>query len=258
MKEWIVGRNPTYEVLRAKRRQVFRLWIASGVEERGRVADILKLAAERKTPVFRVLRGQVDPLGENPQGIALEVSGYPYSALEDILEYVLHRGEPMFVLALDQIQNPQNLGSLLRTAEAVGVHGVIMPLARAVGVTPAVVSSSAGASEHLLVAPVNLSQAIATLKEAGAWVIGLENSPAASYLNEVPLDGSIVIVVGSEGAGIRSLVRSSCDFLLKLPMQGKIESLNAAVAGSVVLYLAMQKRFKPDKTNGNHGKKMPG
>lgn len=258
MKEWIVGRNPVYEVLKAKRRHVFRLWIASGVEEKGRVSDILKLVNERRVPVFHVLRGQIDPLGENPQGIALEVSEYPYCALDDILEYVLNEGEPMFVLALDQIQNPQNLGSLLRTAEAVGVQGVIMPLARAVGVTPAVVSSSAGASEHLMVAPVNLSQAIATLKDAGAWVVGLENTPNARPLGEVPLDGPLVIVVGSEGEGIRSLVRNSCDFLLKLPMKGKVESLNAAVAGSVVLYIAMQKRLKPDKTNGNHVKKMPG
>lgn len=258
MKEWIVGRNPVYETLKAKRRQVFRLWIASGVEERGRISEILKLASDRKIPVFRVLRGQIDPLGENPQGVALEVSEYPYCALDDILEYVMNQGEPMFVLALDQIQNPQNLGSLLRTAEAVGVQGVIMPLARAVGVTPAVVTSSAGASEHLLVAPVNLSQAIATLKDAGAWVVGLENSANARPLGEVPLDGPLVIVVGSEGEGIRSLVRSACDFLLKLPMKGKIESLNAAVAGSVVLYIAMQKRLKPTQANGSHVQKMPG
>jgi 23S rRNA (guanosine2251-2'-O)-methyltransferase len=258
MKEWIVGRNPIYEVLKAKRRQVFRLWVASGVEERGRVAEILKLVNERKVPIFHVLRGQVDPLGENPQGVALEVSEYPYCALDDILEYVLHRGEPMFILALDQIQNPQNLGSLLRTAEAAGVQGVIIPLARAVGVTPAVVSSSAGASEHLLVAPVNLSQAIATLKEAGAWVVGLENTPTARSMGDVSLDGPLVIVIGSEGVGIRSLVKSSCDFLLKLPMKGKIESLNAAVAGSIVLYLVMQTRLKANKTNENHVQKMPG
>jgi len=119
--------------------------------------------------------------------------------------------------------------------------------ARAVGVTPAVVSSSAGASEHLLIAPVNLSQAISTLKEAGAWVVGLENSPSARSWGEVPLDGPLVIVVGSEGEGIRSLVRNSCDFLLRLPMSGKVESLNAAVAGSIVLYFVMQARLKKSK-----------
>ncbi len=244
MKEWIVGRNPVYETLRAKRRQPFRLYVASGVDEKGRISDIVSLAKERRMQVSRVLRSQVDALGENPQGVALEVSQYPYCALDDIFELALNRHEPLFVLALDQIQNPQNLGSLLRTAEAVGVHGVIMPLARAVGVTPAVVSSSAGASEHLMIAPVNLAQAISTLKQAGAWVVGLEGSPAAKLPGEISLSGSIVIVVGSEGEGIRSLVRNSCDFLLRLPMFGKIASLNASVAGSVALYLAMQERSK--------------
>ncbi len=256
MKEWIVGRNPVHEALRAKRRQPFRLWIASGVEEKGKVIDILRLANERKVPVNKVLRGQVDNLGENPQGIALEVSEYPYTALDDILECALQRAEPLFILVLDQIQNPQNLGSLLRTSEAVGIHGVLIPLARTVGITPAVVSSSAGASEHLLVAPVNLAQALQTLKEAGVWVVGLENSSAARDLSEVPLSGPIAIVVGSEGEGIRSLVRSNCDFLLKLPMQGKVESLNAAVAGSIVLFLTRQARSKEQAPKNT--KKAPG
>lgn len=251
MKEWIVGRNPVYETLRAKRRQPFQLYVASGVDEKGRVLEILSLAKEKRIPISHVLRSQVDALGENPQGIALETSQYPYCALDDILELALHRREPLFVLALDQIQNPQNLGSLLRTAEAVGVHGVIMPLARAVGVTPAVVSSSAGASEHLMIAPVNLAQAIAVLKQAGAWVVGLEGSTAARLPEEVSLTGPIVIVVGSEGEGIRSLVRNSCDFLLQLPMYGKIASLNASVAGSIALYLTMQARTKKPTLAGN-------
>jgi 23S rRNA (guanosine2251-2'-O)-methyltransferase len=256
MKEWIVGRNPIHETLKANRRQPFRLWISSGVEERGTVLDILKLARERNIAVNRVLRSQVDNLGENPQGVALEVSGYPYVTLEDILEYALHRSEPLFVLMLDQIQNPQNLGSLLRTAEAMGVHGVLIPLARTAGITPAVVASSAGASEHLLIATVNLAQAIQTLKEAGVWVVGLENSPAAQDLTEVPLKGSIAITVGSEGQGIRSLVRSRCDFLLRLPMRGKVESLNAAIAGSIVLFLVRQQRST--ERSGKENRKAPG
>ncbi|MGD0707483.1 MAG: 23S rRNA (guanosine(2251)-2'-O)-methyltransferase RlmB [Anaerolineaceae bacterium] len=243
MREWIVGRNPVYEVLRANRRQVFRLLVASGAEEKGRLAEIIQIAAAQKVPVQHVLRSQVDNLGENPQGVGLEASGYPYIDIQDIIEHAKERQQALFVLMLDQVQNPQNLGSLMRTAEAVGVDGIVMPLARAVGVTPAVVSASAGASEHLLVAQSNLSQAIETFKQEDAWVVGMDGDPKqAKQVGEVPLTGPLVIVVGSEGEGIHSLVRSSCDFLLRLPMIGKIASLNAAVAGSVALYLAFQAR----------------
>ena len=243
MKEWISGRNPVYEALQSRRRQPFRLWVARGAEVKGRLAEIISLAEKRRLPIEQVNRQQLDPLGENPQGVALEVGAYPYAALADILEVAKTRGEPLFVLVLDVIQNPQNLGSLLRTAEAVGVHGVLLPLRRAAGVTPAVVSASAGASEHLLVAQVNLAQAIAELKEAGAWVIGLEGSEEAQPVEQVRLDGPLALVVGSEGEGLRPLVRESCDLLLRLPMRGKIESLNAAIAGSIVLYLALQARI---------------
>jgi 23S rRNA (guanosine2251-2'-O)-methyltransferase len=135
----------------------------------------------------------------------------------------------------------------LRTAEAVGVHGVLIPLRRAAEVTPAVVSASAGASEHMLVAQINLAQAINELKEAGAWVVGLEGSPQAQPVEQVRLDGALALVVGSEGEGMRDLVRKSCDVLVRLPMQGRVESLNAAVAGSVVLYLALQARINRTK-----------
>jgi 23S rRNA (guanosine2251-2'-O)-methyltransferase len=247
MKEWILGRNPVYECLRAGRRHTFRLLLASGVEEKGRVVDILTLASGKKLNVQKVLRGQLDNLGDNHQGVALEASAYPYAEIADIFALAETRGEPLFVLVLDTMQNPQNLGTLMRTAEAVGVHGIVIPLARTVEVTPAVVSASAGASEHLLVAQSNLAQALMRFKEAGAWVIGLEGSPEAKPADQVSLTGPIVIVVGSEGEGIRSLVRSSCDHLLRLPMVGKIASLNAAVAGSVVLYLALEERQKAAK-----------
>jgi 23S rRNA (guanosine2251-2'-O)-methyltransferase len=158
--------------------------------------------------------------------------------LDDILENAQKRGEPLFVLILDTLQNPQNLGTLIRTAEAVGIHGVAIPSHRAAEVTPAVVSASAGASEHMLVAQSNLAQAITYLKEAGAWVVGLDKGPDSRPPSEVRLEGALAVVVGSEGEGIRPLVKSKCDFLLRLPMQGQIESLNAAVAGSVALYLA--------------------
>ncbi len=242
MKEWILGRNPVYECLRAGRRHSFRLLVASGVEEKGRLVEILSIAREKKLNIQKVLRGQLDNLGDNHQGMALETSSYPYAEIADILAVAESRAEPLFVLVLDTMQNPQNLGTLMRTAEAVGVHGIVIPLARTVEVTPAVVSASAGASEHLLVAQSNLAQGLTRLKEAGAWVVGLEGSPEAKSPDDISLTGPLAIVVGSEGEGIRSLVRSSCDHLLRLPMVGKIASLNAAVAGSVVLYLALEAR----------------
>lgn len=248
MKEWIVGRNPVYESLRARRRNFFRLLVASGVEEKGRLSDILRLAASHKIAVSRVPRQQLDSLAhgeESHQGVALEASAYPYAALQDILERAAERGDPPFILALDLLQNPQNLGTLFRTAEAVGVHGILTPLRRAAGVTPSVVHASAGASEHLLVAQVNLAQAFETLKEdAHVWVMGLEGSPEAQSYDTVRLDGPLVLVVGSEGEGMRDLVRRSCDVLLRIPMHGNIESLNAAVAGSVILYKALSDRSK--------------
>jgi 23S rRNA (guanosine2251-2'-O)-methyltransferase len=238
MKEFIYGRNPVYESLHAKRRDFFHLQIAEGVQEKGCLAEILQLAGQRKIPVERVTRARLDKLSDSHQGVALEVSGYPYAALDDILENAQKRGEPLFVLILDTLQNPQNLGTLIRTAEAVGIHGVVIPSHRAAEVTPAVVSASAGASEHMLVVQSNLVQAIADLKEVGAWIVGLDEGPDSRSPSEVRLEGAMAVVVGSEGEGIRPLVKSKCDFLLRLPMQGQIESLNAAVAGSVALYLA--------------------
>ena len=244
MRETIYGRNPVYETLRARRREGFRLQIAEGVQERGRLIEILTLAAQRKIQVERVARARLDKLGDSHQGVALEVSAYPYVGLADILENAAQRREPLFVLILDTLQNPQNLGTLIRTAEALGVQGVLIPSHRAAEITPAVVSASAGASEHMLVAQANLAQAIDELKEAQAWVVGLDESPESKSPSEVRLDGALVVVVGSEGEGVRPLVRSKCDFLLRLPMQGQVESLNAAVAGSVALYLAYLARHK--------------
>lgn len=244
MKEWISGRNPVYEALRAGRRQVFRLWVAEGVQDKGRLSEILSLAARRKCSVERVPRPRLDSIAENHQGLALEASGYPYSNLLDILDLAEQRGEQPFLLILDLIQDPQNLGTLLRTAEAVGVHGVLLPLRRTATVTPAVVHASSGVSEHLLITQLNLAQGIVALKEKGIWVIGLEGSSEAQDINRLRLDGPLALVVGNEASGMRLLVRDSCDLLMRLPMRGKVESLNAAVAGSVALYLAWQHRQK--------------
>lgn len=248
-KEWISGRNPVYEVLQARRRHVFRLLVAEGVEKKGRISQIIRLAAKINIQAERVPRQRMASMGENPQGVALQTNHYPYSTLHDILKEPQKRGEPLFMLLLDVLQDPQNLGTLLRTAEVVGIHGVVIPANRAAGVTPAVVHASSGASEHLLVAQGNLSQAITAIKDAGGWVIGLEGSPEAQPVHQVRLDGPLALAVGSEGSGLRALTRKSCDTLISLPMRGQIESLNAAVAGSVALYLALNARQKRQLKN---------
>ncbi len=244
MREYIYGRNPVYETLRARRRDVFQLEVAEGAQDKGRLTEILDLATNRKIPVERVARARLDKLSDNHQGVALEVSTYPYVELEDILDNAKAHNQPLFVLILDTLQNPQNLGTIIRTGEAVGVHGVLIPPHRSAEITPAVVTSSAGACEHLLVAKVNLAQAIGQLKDAEAWIVGLDESPDSKDPSEIPLERALAVVVGSEGEGIRPLVRKSCDYLLRLPMEGKIESLNASVAGSIALYLAYQARHK--------------
>lgn len=244
MMEWIAGRNPVYEVLRAGRRKCRRILVASGVEEKGRLAEILAMAKKLRLPIERVQRQRIDSIEVSNQGIAVEVGDYPFVELDDIFALAKERQEPLFILALDMIQNPQNFGTLLRTAELVGVHGVVIPLRRTSLVTPAVVHSSAGASEHMLIAQANLAQAISEMKDANAWVVGLEGGPQAQPIEEIRLDGGLVLVVGNEGEGMRPLVRNSCDHIARLSMVGKIDSMNAAVAGSIALYLAHQARNK--------------
>lgn len=242
MKEWITGRNPVYEVLRANRRHVFRLLMAKGIEHSGHINEIIQLARTKKLQVEEVQRNQLDNLGNNHQGIALQASEYPMATLDDIIDKANQQSEPLFVLILDEIQDPQNLGTLLRTAEAVGVHGVVLPFRRTASVTPAVVGASSGAVEHLLIAQINLAQAIDELKTKDAWVVGLDGGLESKPIDQVDLTGNLVIVVGSEGSGMRPLTRKVCDHLVRLPMRGKVDSLNAAVAGSVALYRALQTR----------------
>lgn len=246
MREWVGGRNPVYELLRAGRRHAFQLVLAQGVQEKGRLRDILRLCEARNIPVERASRSHLDSLVPSHQGVVLEVNQYPYVTLPDILNTSAKKDEPALLLFLDTLQDPQNLATLLRTAEVVGVHGVLLPLRRTATVTPAVVNASSGASEHLLIAQANLAQAIATLKENDFWVIGLEGSQDAKPPTQINLDGPLALVVGSEGQGLRPLVRSSCDMLMRLPMRGHIDSLNAAVAGSIALYLAWQARGFPN------------
>ncbi len=244
MKEWITGRNPVYEMLRAKRRQIFRLLIAEGVKPDERISEILQIVKPYKIQAESVKRPRLDSLSDNHQGIAAEVSAYPYSDLISILKFAKQKEEEPFILILDSLQNPQNLGTLLRSAEAFGVHGLVLPLRNTSGVTPAVVNASSGAAEHMLIASANLAQVIEELKKAGLWIVGLEGSSAAQPPEKLRLNGATALVVGSEGEGMRALVRKSCDVLMRLPLEGRISSLNAAVAGSIGLYLIHQARLR--------------
>lgn len=245
MKEFIYSRNAVYEVLRAGRRDLFRVLVSEGAHEKGRLLDILNMAHERKIPVEKVQRARLDKIHENHQGVVAEVGAYAYSDIVDMLDQARSKDEPPFILLLDSLNDPQNFGTLLRTAEAVGVHGVVIPLAHTVEVTPAVVNASSGASEHLRVARTNLAQAIDALKQEDIWVVGLDqNAETIGEKTQRHFMGAIGLVVGSEGQGIRQLTRTKCDIVLQLPMRGQIESLNAAVAGSVALYLAYLARHR--------------
>jgi len=242
MKEWLTGRNPVYECLRAGRRHFFRLLVASGVEQKGRIADITALAKQKHIPVETVDKRTLSDFSDNPQGVGLEVSAYPYADLYAIFALAKQKEESIFILMLDQLQDPQNLGTLIRSAEVFGVQGVVIPSHRAAGITPAVVNASSGASEHLLISQANLSQAIDEIKAKNAWVVGLDMDESSALLSETNLKGPLAIVVGSEGEGLRRLVREKCDLIAHIPMRGKVESLNAAVAGSIALYTAASVR----------------
>jgi len=244
MNEVLYGRNAVREALRSGRRKIYKLILAQGMKEPGVVADIATLASKSGVPIQRVERRQLDRIGDfKHQGVAAEVAQYPYVELEAILAEADQRQETPWLLMLDCLQDPQNFGALLRTAEIIGVHGVVIPKRRAVGITPAVVNSSAGATEHLLVAQVtNLVRTMETLKARGLWIVGLEDVPQAQPHYQSDLTMPLALVVGSEGRGIGRLVRETCDILIRLPMRGSISSLNVAVAGSIALYEVWRQR----------------
>lgn len=244
MADYVWGRNPVLETLRSARR-VHRLLLAEGARDAGLV-DLLSEAERRHVRVEYVPRRRLDELtqGAVHQGCVASVAPREYASVEDILALARQREEPPLLLILDAIQDVQNLGSLLRTAEAVGAHGVILPEHRAAGLTPAVDKSSAGAVEHLLIAQVtNLTRTVDALKKQGIWIVGLAGEAAQDY-DRVDLDRPLALVVGNEGKGISRLLREHCDFLVRLPMRGQVNSLNAAVAGSIVLYHAWRQRAK--------------
>ncbi|MHB1296857.1 MAG: 23S rRNA (guanosine(2251)-2'-O)-methyltransferase RlmB [Anaerolineae bacterium] len=243
--EILVGRNAVHETLRAGRRKVSQVVLAEGVEEKDPIEQILALCRAARINVVRSKRAELDRLAGSleHQGVAAQVSPYPYADLEDMLALAKERNEPPFLLALDSLQDPQNVGSLLRSAEAVGVHGVIVPARRAVGITPAVSRASVGAVEHLQVALVsNLAYTFDRLKEEGLWIVGVEDLPTSQDYRRARLDMPLVLVLGSEGFGMRRLVADKCDLTVRIPMRGQIGSLNVSIAGSLVLYEAWHAR----------------
>ena len=242
----VYGRNAVAEVLRAGRRKARRLLLAEGSEDHKTASEIASLAASRGVEVEYLSRTELERRapGVNHQGAVLEVGQYPYVAYEELLAAT--RDNPnALLLVLDSLQDPQNLGTLLRTAEAAGVTGVIIPEHRAVQVTPAVVNASSGAVEHLPVAVVtNLVRAVEQAKEAGAWAVAAEAVPEAIVPSEADFTGPIILVVGSEGQGVGRLLRETCDLTVRIPLVGKVGSLNAATAGSILLYEVVRQRIE--------------
>ncbi len=250
--EALVRRHPVLEALRDGRREIDRLWVAAGKEDR-ELTLILDAARELGTPTELTDKQTIDRLAQRyqvdskHQGVLLETGPYVYSDPRTMLETAATQGEKPLLLLLDLVHGLQNVGSLLRTAEAIGVHGVIIQDRRAPDITPTVVSYAAGATEHLLIArETNLVHTMKWLKDQDVWLAGMDLHETAQPLGRVDLNRSLGIVVGHEGDGLRRLVRDTCDFLVELPMRGRVDSLNAAVAGSVLLYAAWQARgFAP-------------
>ncbi len=247
MSEILIRRNTVLEAVRGNRRQIYRLWLQNGLDK-NLTTPIVTEAKRRNIPIQTVDKEKLGRMAQDSrhQGVLLEVGPYQYSDVESMLSLAMDRGEKPFFLLLDLLHGPQNIGSLLRTAEICGIHGVILQDRRSPDITPAVVQYSAGATEHLLIAQVtNLVQAIKNLQKENVWIAGMDLEQTAISPGEIDLDRPLGIVIGHEGAGLRRLVRERCDFLVRLPMRGHVESLNAAVAGSIILYNAWQVRGFP-------------
>lgn len=240
--ERLYSRHAVRECLRARRRVIRRLLIAEGVEDAPIIREIRALAQQQHVPIAAHRRDFLATISRDTQGVALEVDEYPYADLDDIFDLAQERNEPPLILILDTLQDPQNFGSLSRTAETVGVHGIVIGERRSVSVTPAVVNASSGAVEHMRIAPVvNLARVIEALKQRDVWVAALHGE-AQQTIYQADLRGALALVVGSEGEGVSRLLRDKSDFVLRLPMRGQIESLNAAVAGAVALYEVLRQR----------------
>ncbi len=245
----LIGRNAVIEALRSER-GINKILLAEG-DRAGSVKEILSLARERGIVVQSVNRSKLEALagGMRHQGVLAYVSPVAYAELEDILKRAAEKEEPPFLLLLDELEDPHNLGALLRTADAAGVHGVLIPKRRSVPLNATVAKTSAGAVEYVPVARIgNISQTLRELKQKGMWVVGADMGGEQTYY-EADLTGPLVLVIGSEGHGMSRLTREQCDFVVRMPMAGRINSLNASVAGSILMYEVMRQRLL--KRNGS-------
>jgi 23S rRNA (guanosine2251-2'-O)-methyltransferase len=240
-KDYIIGKNPVMEALRSER-DINKILIAES-SQRGQMQQLIQLAKEANVIVQFVPKKKIDQISdENHQGVLAYVAAYQYAEMDDLFAAAEKKNEPPFFLLLDEIEDPHNLGSIMRTADAVGAHGIIIPKRRAVGLTATVAKASTGAIEHIPVVRVtNMARTIDELKERGVWIAGTDASGKQDYRQ---LDGTMPLglVIGSEGKGMGRLVRDKCDFLINLPMAGKVTSLNASVAAALLMYEVYRRR----------------
>lgn len=238
----VEGRNSVLELLESDN-DINKLYVQSG-EKHGAIIKIIAKAKEKKIVISEIDKNKLDQMSEthNHQGVIAIVPPYNYSSVEEILELAKSKNEKPFVIICDGIEDPHNLGSIIRTAECVGAHGVIIPKRRSAAVNATVNKTSAGAVAYVKVARVtNLNDTIKELQDNGVWIYGTDMDGTSNY-NEVKYDSGVGIVVGSEGFGMSRLVKENCDFLVRIPMAGKINSLNASVSASIVMYEVMNQR----------------
>ena len=244
MSDLLEGRNPVLEALKSGR-EINKILVANGANE-GSIKQILAMAKEMGIIVQKVERSKLDAMSEsdNHQGVIAQVAAYNYSDLDEVLNRVEAEGREPFVVICDEINDPHNLGSIIRTANAVGVDCVIIPKRRSVGITAVVAKTSAGAIEYVPVCRVsNLNQTIAKLKERGIWVAAADMDGSSEHF-KANLKGKMALVVGSEGEGISRLVKENCDFVVRIPMKGAVTSLNASVAASILMYEVFRQRYE--------------
>lgn len=238
----VEGRNSVLELLESGR-DINKIFIEKG-DRVGSIKEIIAKAKERKIIITELDKVKFNNMAQtnNPQGVIAVVPPFDYCDIYDIIDSAKEKDEQPFILILDGIEDPHNLGSIIRTAETAGVHGVIIPKRRAVAVNATVNKVSAGAVEHMKIARVNnINETINTLKKEGIWICGTDINTEKYYYNQ-DLTGPLAIVIGSEGFGISKLVKENCDFLVKIPMKGKVTSLNASVSTGIVVYEAVKQR----------------
>lgn len=240
--QYVPGRNPVLEILKTDK-EVEKIYVLKG-ELRGSINKIMGIAGDKKIPIQYVNKSKLDSLssGNIHQGVVASVTEYEYVDMESILNRAKEKEEDPFILILDEIEDPHNLGAIIRTAECAGVHGIIIPKRRSASISQSVYKSSAGAVEHMLVSKVtNITDTIIKLKDKGLWIYGADMD-GENYYYQTDLKGPIGLVIGNEGKGISRLVKENCDVLIKIPLLGKVSSLNASNAASILIYEVLKQR----------------